>query len=71
MVAVDDGDGVHLVVVSVCERVVSIDTASLTCHATGCVLVWLVRWHGHIVVVVVGGRERLVMVVGSGGCWQQ
>ena len=71
MVAVDDGDGARLVVVSVCERVVSVDMASLTCHVAGCMLVRLVRWHGHIVVVVVGGREQLVTVVGGGGCWRR
>ena len=56
MVAIDDGDGACLIVVPMCECVVSVDMASLTCHIAGCVLVQLVRWHGHVVVVVVGGR---------------
>ena len=71
MVAIDDGDRAHLIVVSVCERVVSIDMASLTCHVAGCMLVRRLRWHGHVVVVMVGGREQLVTVMGAGGCWQR
>ena len=55
MVAIDNGDRARLVVVPMCERMVSVDVASLTCHIPGCVLVRLVRWRGHVVVVVVGG----------------
>ena len=72
MVAVDDGDRVCLIVVPMCERMVSIDVASLTCHITGCMLVWLVRWHGHIVAVVVGdsgGRWQLLVMVVTWWWW--
>ena len=55
MVAIDDSDGACLIVVPVCERVMSVDAALLTCHVARCMLVQLVRWHGHVVVVVVGG----------------
>ena len=68
MVAVDDGDRAHVIVVPVCECV-----CLLTCHVARCVLVWLVRWHGHVVVVVVvgdgGGRWRLLATVVTWWWW--
>ena len=43
---------------------------SLMCHIVGCMLDWLVTWHGHVIVVVVGGGcEWLVTVLGGGSCW--
>ena len=38
----------------------------LTCCIARCVLIWLVMWHSHIVVVVGGDHEWLVMLVGGG-----
>ena len=51
----------------VCGRWLCCSCGFLTSHIVGCVLIWLVMWHSHIVVVVVGGDHEWLVTVVVGG----